>query len=89
MRRTGSGPPASIADDALTDEGLARREAVEAATDRQCRGALEALGDDFDELIGILEPWGAAIRDAAGYLPSGPHELASARRPEARRQNDQ
>jgi hypothetical protein len=75
--------------DALSDEGLAAREAVETRTDGQCRGAIETIGDDFDELIGILQPWGAAIRDAGGYLPSGPHELASSRRPEARRQNDQ
>jgi hypothetical protein len=75
--------------DALSDEGLAVREAIERRTDAQCRGAIEALGDDFDELIAILEPWGAAIRDAAGYLPSGPHELASSRRLEARRQKDQ
>ena len=32
----------------------------------------------FDELVTILTPWGAAVRDAAGYLPSGPHDLASA-----------
>jgi hypothetical protein len=78
-----------VADDALTDQGLAAREAIEAATDRQCRGAIEAIGDDFEELIGILEPWDVAIRDASGYLPSGPHELASSRRPDARRQKDQ
>jgi len=27
-------------------------------------------------LIDILRPWGAAIRDAAGYPPQGPHDLA-------------
>ena len=45
-------------------------------TDEQCRPAVETLDDDFDELLGILHPWGAAIRDAGGYLPGGPHELA-------------
>jgi hypothetical protein len=74
---------------ALSTDGLEQREAIEVATDHQCRNAIEAIGDDFDELIGILQPWGAAIRDAGGYLPSGPHELASARRDDARRQNDQ
>ena len=36
-----------------------------------------ALGDDFDELIALLEPWGAAIRDAKGYPAGGPHDLAN------------
>jgi hypothetical protein len=62
----------------LTDAGRATREAVEKATDAACRPALSALGDDLDELLGILEPWGAAIRDAGGYLPGGPHDLAAA-----------
>ena len=44
-------------DDALTDVGRTGREAVEDATDRALRPALEALGDDADELFGILEPW--------------------------------
>ena len=69
-----------IADDGFTDAGHLRREAVELATDQQCRPLIEALGDDLDELVEILLPWGAAIRDAAGYLPGGPHELAGSRR---------
>jgi hypothetical protein len=40
-------------------------------------GALAALGDDAAELLAILTPWGAAVRDAKGYLPSGPHDLAA------------
>ena len=63
---------------AFTDEGRAEREAIERATDRQCRPFVEALGDDLDELLGILEPWGQAIRDAHGYPASGPHDLAHA-----------
>ena len=63
---------------ALTDAGRAGREDVERATDRQCRPILDALGDDVDELVAILRPWGAAIRAAGGYLPSGPHDLAAA-----------
>jgi hypothetical protein len=62
----------------LTDEGRRTREAVEEATDAACAPAIEALGDDLDELLGILEPWGAAIRDVGGYLPGGPHDLAAA-----------
>jgi len=65
-----------IDDDGFTDAGRSLREQVEVDTDRQCQPFLDALGDDLDELISILVPWGTAIRDAAGYLPSGPHELA-------------
>jgi hypothetical protein len=66
--------------DAFTSEGRAAREEVELQTDRQCAPAIEALGDDLDELLGTLGRWGAAVRDAAGYLPTGPHELAGAAR---------
>jgi hypothetical protein len=66
-----------IDDDGFTTEGRAAREEVERATDRQCRPIVERLGGDLDELIGILGPWGAAVRDAGGYLPGGPHELAA------------
>jgi hypothetical protein len=68
-----------VSDGAFTDEGRAAREAVERDTDRQCRPIVESLGDDVDELVSLLEPWGAAIRAAGGYLPSGPHDLAAAR----------
>lgn len=61
---------------ALTEVGRSEREEVERATDRQCRPIVEALGDALDTLVGILRPWGAAIRAAGGYLPSGPHDLA-------------
>lgn len=61
---------------ALTEAGRTARENVEQATDRQCRPIVEALGDGFDSLVGVLLPWGAAIRAAGGYLPSGPHDLA-------------
>ncbi len=61
---------------AFTDRGRAEREAIEQATDRHCRPFIEALGDDLDELLGILLPWGQAIREAHGYPESGPHDLA-------------
>jgi hypothetical protein len=64
----------------LTEAGRAAREDVELATDRQCGPIVAALDDDFDALIGILAPWGDAIRAAGGYLPSGPHDLARAAR---------
>ena len=65
--------------DTLTEEGRRRREAVETATDQQLRPAVAALGDDLDRLLAVLVPWGAAIRAGAGYLASGPHDLAAAR----------
>lgn len=64
----------------LTEAGRAGREAVEAATDAQCRPIVDALGDDAGELVEILRPWGAAIRAGGGYLASGPHDLAAAAR---------
>ena len=67
------------ANGAFTDEGRALREAVEAVTDAQCAPMVDALGDDLDELVGILSPWGAAIRAAGGYPAQGPHELAPRR----------
>jgi hypothetical protein len=67
-----------VDDTGFTAAGRAAREAVEVATDAQMRGALEAIGDDFTELVALMEPWGAAVRAGLGYLSSGPHDLASA-----------
>jgi helix-turn-helix protein len=64
--------------DTLTDAGRSAREGVEEATDRGCQPALDALGDDLEELLAIVGPWGAAIREAGGYLSGGPHDLAAA-----------
>jgi hypothetical protein len=66
-----------IDESGLTEAGRAAREAIEADTDRQVQPAIDALGDDLDELLGILEPWGAAIRATGGYLAAGPHDLAA------------
>jgi len=54
----------------FTDAGRTAREAVERNTDRQLRPTIEALGDDFDELIGIIGPWSESVRDAGGYIKS-------------------
>jgi hypothetical protein len=67
-----------VDDTGFTAPGRAAREGVEVATDAQMRGALEAIGDDFAELVALMEPWGAAVRAGLGYLSSGPHDLASA-----------
>jgi hypothetical protein len=66
-----------VADGGLTDAGRAAREEIEVATDQQCRPIVDALGVDLDELVGILRPWGQAIRDAKGYPASGPHDIAA------------
>jgi hypothetical protein len=59
-----------LKDSQFTDKGRAAREAVERATDRQMRPAIEALGDDVDELLGFVEPWSAQVRAAGGYIKS-------------------
>ena len=66
-------------DGGLTGAGRAEREAIEIATDARCGPVLDALGDDLDELVALLLPWGAALRAAGAYLPSGPHDLAGGR----------
>jgi hypothetical protein len=68
-----------VNDKGLTPAGREFREAIEKSTDGPCEVIITALGDDFDELIGLLTPWGAAIRDAAGYPAQGPHDLAPRR----------
>ena len=68
-----------MAEGAFTAEGRALRESVEVATDAQCEVILDALGDAFDALLAVLLPWGQAIRDAGGYPPQGPHDLAPVR----------
>jgi hypothetical protein len=68
-----------VEDGGLSTQGRDAREAVEVATDRQMAAALDALGDDLDDLVGVLETWNEAIRDAGGYPAAGPHELAKGR----------
>ena len=68
-----------LADGALTPEGRAVREQVEVGTDGQCHVIVDALGAEFDELLGILGPWGLALREASAYPAQGPHDLAPVR----------
>jgi hypothetical protein len=63
-----------LANDTLTEAGRREREAIEVATDKQMLPAVDALGDDVEELCNILEPWGSAMRDAGGYV-GGPVDL--------------
>jgi hypothetical protein len=65
-----------VDDTGFTAAGRALREEVEVATDRQMESMVNALGDDLQELVDILLPWGASVREAKGYPASGPHDLA-------------
>ena len=66
---------------AMTEAGWAAREAVEVQTDQMCRPLTDALGEDADELVALLAPWGAEIRAQGGYLPVGPARPGRALRP--------
>jgi hypothetical protein len=68
-----------VAGAALTEDGRACRESIERDTDRQCEVIIRTLGDDVAELISLMSPWGQAIREASGYPPQGPHDLAPIR----------
>jgi hypothetical protein len=50
-----------VMDHQLTEEGQRVREAIEHATDAQERSMVEALGDDADELLELLDPWARRI----------------------------
>jgi hypothetical protein len=63
------------ADTHLSQQGRHAREQIEVATDEQMRPALDALGDDVEELFALLAPWGEAIRAGKGYPAAGPHDL--------------
>ena len=65
-----------LADGGFTDAGRTAREEIETSTDRACTAIVNNLGDDLDELLGILRPWGTAIQTAGGYPGRGPHDLA-------------
>jgi hypothetical protein len=67
-----------IDDTGFTEAGRRTREDIEVHTDMQMSAAIAVLGDDIDELFTIMEPWGTTIRAGAGYLASGPHDLARA-----------
>jgi hypothetical protein len=58
----------------LTEQGQAGREEIERATDRQLQPVVDTLGDDADDVLRTLEPWGTAVRAAGGYI-GGPADL--------------
>lgn len=63
-----------VRDGAFTPSGETARAEVEAATDRQERALVEALGDDVEELFTLLRPWSEAVVTGRGY-PGDPGAL--------------
>jgi hypothetical protein len=63
-----------IEGEGFTEAGERLRASIEEATDRQERRVVEALGDDADELLDLLEPWSKAVVASGGY-PSDPTSL--------------
>jgi hypothetical protein len=57
-----------VHEDRLTADGQQLRETIERHTDDQLAPAVAALGDDVDDLVAVLTPWGDAIRAEGGYL---------------------
>ena len=60
--------------DGFTPAGEELRASIEAATDRQERAIVTAIGDDAEELFALLTPWSKAIVDSGGY-PADPSRL--------------
>ncbi|OBG45558.1 hypothetical protein A5672_08750 [Mycobacterium alsense] len=67
-----------VRDGAFTDAGRVAREAIEVATDEGCAPIIAALGDDLDELIGLVGEWSRRVQSAGGYPAAGPQDLAAA-----------
>lgn len=66
-----------IGDGALTAVGAAVREDIEIATDKACEPVVAALGDDLDELIGVVGAWSRRLQSAGSYPQLGPHDGAA------------
>ncbi|HEX7322418.1 MAG TPA: hypothetical protein VF299_05705 [Mycobacterium sp.] len=65
-----------IRDGVLTDAGRAAREAVEVATGEGCAAIVAGLGDDLDELVGLVGGWSQKVVAAGGY-PGARQDMAS------------
>lgn len=63
-------------DGGLTNDGLALRREIEAATDRMEARVVAAIGDEIDELTALLEPMTETILATDGY-PTGAFLTAS------------
>ena len=58
----------------ITDAGIAVREEIETATDRGDEAVVAAIGDDLEELLGLIGPWAKDVVAAGGY-PADPSDL--------------
>jgi hypothetical protein len=56
-----------LSEGVLTEAGRGVRESIELGTDLAEHAVVDALGDDADELFGLLEPWSRAIVEQGGY----------------------
>jgi hypothetical protein len=56
-----------LRDGELTQDGVAYRRSIEAATDTGEAAVVERLRDDADELFEVLEPLTRAVLEAKGY----------------------
>jgi hypothetical protein len=54
--------------DRISERGRFVRESIEIQTDVAMKRSLDVLGNSVEAVIETLEPWGAAILDAGGYL---------------------
>ena len=58
-----------LANGALTEQGRAFREDIEARTDEAERSVIDAIGDGFEDLIDRLEGYSRAVIDAGAFPP--------------------
>lgn len=65
-----------VADGRLTDDGRRVRHGLEEATDRSTLDAVEAIGDDLDRVVALLDSWSGSIVDH-GWFPPDPYKRAS------------
>jgi hypothetical protein len=56
-----------LADGELSHAGRRLREDIEVATDRMERRVVEALGEDADRLLALLDDWADRVVTARGY----------------------
>lgn len=62
-----------LAGDELTDAGRELRHHIETSTDLSTRAVIERIGDDHDELVGLLRPWADAVVASGGYPAPAPN----------------
>ena len=65
-----------MADGRLTEEGLRVRRELEKATDRAASAAVDAVADDLDRVLPLLERWSSQVVEH-GWFPPDPYKRAS------------